>query len=72
MSKKPRLRTTCDSQHVKQSEKLHHNSPSYCFINLAKIELENVGLSVFQILGVFVNTLPANAKYSLRNRKNLP
>ena len=34
-------------------------------------ELENVGLSVSKILGVFVNTLAANDKHSLRNRKNL-
>ena len=45
--------------------------PSYFFITLAKFELKNVGLSVFEILEVFVKTLPANKKYYLRNRKNL-
>ena len=45
--------------------------PSYCFITLAKIELENVRLSVSEILGVFVNTSTADDKYSLCNKKNL-
>ena len=31
--------------------------PSYFFITLAKIELENIHLSVSEIAGVFVNTL---------------
>ena len=44
--------------------------PSYCFITLAKIELENIRLSVTGILGVFVNTSTAKDKYSLGNRKN--
>ena len=38
---------------------------------MAKSELENVGLSVSEILGLFVNTLTANDKYSFLNRKNL-
>ena len=33
--------------------------PSYCFINLAKFELENVCISVSEILPMFVNTLTA-------------
>ena len=45
--------------------------PLYFFITLAKIELANIGLSVSEILRVFVNTLTANDIYSLRNRKNL-
>ena len=44
--------------------------PSYCFITLAKIELENVRLSVSEILGVFVGTSTADDKYYLRNKKN--
>ena len=35
--------------------------PSYCFSTLAKIEFENVRLNVSEILGVFVNTLLADA-----------
>ena len=38
---------------------------------LAKIDLENIRLSVSEILGVFVNTLTADDNYSLNNRKNL-
>ena len=34
--------------------------------------LENVRLSVSEILGVFINTLTADDKYSHCNRKNLP
>ena len=46
--------------------------PSYFFITLAKIELEIIRLTVSEMLGVIVNTLTADDKYSLRNRKNLP
>ena len=45
--------------------------PSYYLITLGKTELENVGLSISEMLGVFFNTLTADNKYSLRNRKNL-
>ena len=44
--------------------------PSYCFITLTRTEFENPRLSVLTILGVFVETLTADDKYSLRNRKN--
>ena len=44
----------------------------YSLITLAQSELQNVPLSVSQILGVFVITLTIDDKYSLRNRKNLP
>ena len=71
MSKKPRLRTPCDNEHVKQSEKLTTSLPSYCFITLAKFGLENTHLSVSEIVGVFVNTSTVDNKYSLRKRKNL-
>ena len=46
--------------------------PSYSFITLAETESENIGLSVSEIVEVFVNTLAADDKYSLRDRKNLP
>ena len=46
--------------------------PTYCFITLAKIVFENIRCSVSEIVGVFVNTLTADEKYSLRNRDNLP
>ena len=41
-------------------------------MTFAKIELQNNRFSVSEILGVFVNTLTADDKYSLCNRKNLP
>ena len=46
--------------------------PSYCFITLVKIRLDNVHLSISEILGVLVNTLTADNKYSLRNREEIP
>ena len=45
---------------------------SYCFINMARIELEIVRLSDIWNLSVFVNTLTVDDQYSFRNRKNLP
>ena len=44
--------------------------PSYCFITFTKIELQSVCLTVSQILRVFVNTLTATDKYSVRITKN--
>ena len=38
---------------------------------MAKIELENIPLGVSEILGVFLNILTADDKYSLPNCKNL-
>ena len=40
-------------------------------MTLAKIELENIGLSVCGILGLVVNILTVDDQYSLRNRQNL-
>ena len=45
---------------------------SYCFITLAKIELEKFRLILSEILVVFVNTLTADDKYSVGNMKYLP
>ena len=44
---------------------------SYCFTTSAKIELEKFRLTGSEILGVFVNTVTADDKYSLQNRENL-
>ena len=38
---------------------------------MAKIELENIGLSVSKMLGVFVKKLTADGKYSFPNREEL-
>ena len=46
--------------------------PSYCLITLTKTELENIRLSKSEILGVFVNTMTADDKYSLGKREKLP
>ena len=46
--------------------------PSHCFITLEKIELENVRISVPEILGIFVNTSAANNNHPLCNRKEVP
>ena len=56
---------------LKSLKKCTKALPPYHFITLAKIELENVRPSLSEILGVFVNTLTANDKYYLHNRKNL-
>ena len=60
MSKKLRFRTHFDSQHVKQSGKLHHNT----FITL----FHHSVLVISEILGQFVNKFIADDRYSLRNR----
>ena len=52
-------------------KKFTRAAPSYCFITFTKIELENFPLSVSEILGVFLNTLTADDKYSLPNSKDL-
>ena len=45
--------------------------PSYCLSTLANIELENIRLSLSEILGVFVNNLSADVMSSLCKRKIL-
>ena len=47
MSKKPRFRTPCDSQLVKESEKLSHSTSIVLF--------HHINVSVSEIEGVFVN-----------------
>ena len=71
MSKKPCFRTST----VSMLNFLKNRTAaliSYCFITSAKIELEKVCLILSEILGVFVNTLIANDKYSVGNMKYLP
>ena len=46
--------------------------PSYCFVTLSKIDMENIRLSVSEVLRVFVNKLSTNNTYFLCNRKSLP
>ena len=72
MSKTLRFRTQCDSQHVKQSKKLHRSISMRIFHHFAKSKLENFHLSVSEIVGLFISTLTATDKYCLCNRENLP
>ena len=66
ISKKARFRTSFDSQHVKASQKFvksarehfYHVLPSLWWEIIWKISL----LLIYQILGVFFNTLAADAK----------
>ena len=85
MCKKSRFRRPCNSQHIKLvSQNLATVSmlnslktcttafPSHCFVTLSKIDMENIRLSVSEVLRVFVNKLSTNNTYFLCNRKNLP
>ena len=75
MSKNPGFRTPFDSQHAKGSKRLlkiarkhfYHNF-SWLWEEKRKISL----LEIFEILGLFVNTLTADDEYSLCKSENLP
>ena len=76
LSKKRRLKTSFDSQHVKGPqtlvkaawEHLYHISPSLWGEMIWKI---SPSLKC-EILGVFVNTLTADDKYGLHDCENFP
>ena len=76
MSKKPRSRTPLASQHVKGCQTLLKFSRQHCyhiFSSLSgKLSRKISLLVICKILGLFVNTLTADGKYSLCNRENLP
>ena len=76
MSKKLRGRTTFDSRHAKSvssTGEVYRAELLSCFlISLKEVELEKFHLLISEILGLFVNTLTADDKYSLRNSENLP
>ena len=69
MTKKPRVRTLMESEHVKGSETLHKSARQYfCHIFLSlwkKISSRNSVLVVFEILRLCVNILTPDEKYSL-------
>ena len=69
MSKKSRIRSLMDSQHVKGSEKLHKSPRQYfhhIFWSLwKKISSKNYVLIASEILRRFVKILAPNDKYSL-------
>ena len=76
LSKKYRLRTFLDSQHVKgpqtlvksESDHFYHIFPSLWGSMIWK----KSPLFQFKIIGVFVNTLAIDAKYPEPDGKNLP
>ena len=69
MSKKPRVKTLMDSQHVRGLETLHKSAMQYfghIFWSLWKeISSKNSLLVVSEVLRLFVNTLTPDDKYSL-------
>ena len=76
MSKKSRFRAPCDSQHVNGSQTHVKSSWQHCYHNFssvwAKVTWKMSLLVIFEILGLFVNTLTTNDKYSFRNSELLP
>ena len=76
MSKKSRFKTHFDSEHFKGSKTIPKSSRQhFCYIASSlrdKLSWEMSLLVIFEILGLFVNTLTADDKYSLRNTENLP
>ena len=70
-----RFRTPFDSEHVKASQTLmksawQHFYHTFCLL-LAKYSWNKFLLVIFQPLGLFVKTLIADDKYSLRNGEKL-
>ena len=75
MSKKLRFRTPFNSQHSKRSQSLQ-KSPAKNFYHTiswlrGKFSSNMSLLVISKILGLFVNTLTADDKYSFRNSENL-
>ena len=65
ISKKPSFRTTFDSQHAKGDQKGFYQISSSVW---GKLRCKRSLLAMFQVVGLFVNTLTANGKYSFLNR----
>ena len=75
MSKKPRFRILFNSQHAKGSQTLLKSAREhFYYISVTLLEKWSWKMSplvISEILGLFVNTLTAYDKYSLRNDQNL-
>ena len=75
MSETLRFKTPFDSPHAKGSERLlKHGRQHFYLILLSFCRKKSVKMTLLvrsEILGLFVNTLNAGDKYSLRNSKNL-
>ena len=69
MSKQFCFRTPFDSHHA-NTAKICMAAPLSYFL-ITKIELKMFLLVISEILGLFVNTLTADDKYSLCNKENL-
>ena len=75
MSKNPGFRTPFDSQHAKGSKRLLKIARKHFYYNFSWLweEKRKVSLlEIFEILGLFVNTLTADDEYSLCKSENLP
>ena len=75
MSKNPGFRTPFDSQHAKGSKRLLKIARKHFYYNFSWLSEEKRKISlleIFEILGLFVNTLTADDEYSLCKSENLP
>ena len=76
MSKKPQFTTHFDSQHAKASQTLLKSATQHWYhlfpLLLGKLNWEIYLFLTSEILDLFVNTLSADDRYSLHNKKNLP
>ena len=75
MSKNPCFRTPFDSQHAKGSKRLLKIARKHFYYNFSWLWEEKRKISlleIFEILGLFVNTLTADDEYSLCKSENLP
>ena len=73
MFKKSSFRKPIESQHAKVSEILLKSAwLHFCYISQSlKLSSKMSGLVICAILGLFVNTLTSDGKYSLRKGENL-
>ena len=75
MAKKPRFRTPFASQNVKESQTLQKpaREPFYHTVSSLwkKCSFKTSLFLILEILGLFVNTLTSDDKYSFQNKKNL-
>ena len=74
MSEKPRFRIALDSQHVKGSETLLESAGQHFYHIISslwqELSCKIYLLVVSEILGMFVNTLSPDDKYSFGNWEN--
>ena len=75
MSEKPSFRSPFNKRHSKRSQTLSKSAQQHHFhiywSLLRQLSWKNFLLVICKILGLFLNTLTANDKYSLLNGENL-